>query len=96
MSRPVEHQRPKGNGPRSALADKDDASARKQDAERADLLVRMRAKVQGEAPDWTPGTVGEDVMTVHKVRDGKTLCGAVGEVDEWQRAVTCPACLSAE
>ncbi|MBL1098124.1 hypothetical protein [Streptomyces coffeae] len=46
--------------------------------------------------DWTPGTVGDDVMTVHKVRDGKPLCGASGEVDEWQRRVTCTACLSSE
>lgn len=49
-----------------------------------------------ETQEWTPGTVGDDVMTVHKVRDGKPLCGAVGRVDEWQRRVTCSACLSSE
>ncbi|MFY1676575.1 hypothetical protein [Streptomyces sp. WMMC905] len=42
------------------------------------------------------GTVGDDVMTVHKVRDGKPVCGAVGTVDEWQRRVTCSACLVGE
>lgn len=46
--------------------------------------------------DWTPGTVGDDVMTVHKVRCGKPLCGASGEADEWQRQVTCPECLTSE
>lgn len=40
------------------------------------------------------GTVGDDVMTVHRLTDGKPACGAVGKVDEWQRAVTCPDCLS--
>ncbi|GFH34034.1 hypothetical protein SCWH03_02390 [Streptomyces pacificus] len=44
----------------------------------------------------TGGTVGDDVMTVHKVRDGKPLCGAVGSVDVWQRRVTCSACLASE
>ncbi|MBO8186822.1 hypothetical protein [Streptomyces spirodelae] len=95
MSRPLDWQRPKGNGPRHALADKDDAGARKQSAERARLLAKMRRKIQG-ASDWVPGTVGDDVMTVHKVRDGTPLCGAVGEVDEWQRRVTCADCLDVQ
>ncbi|MGX9227864.1 hypothetical protein [Streptomyces sp. GSL17-113] len=47
-------------------------------------------------PDWTPGTVGDDVMTVHKIRDGEAVCGAAGNVDEWQRRVTCPACRAGE
>ncbi|MGY0056635.1 hypothetical protein ACWY4P_08740 [Streptomyces sp. LZ34] len=58
-------------------------------------LEQQRAKGI-EASDWTPGTVADDVMTVHKVRDGKPLCGTSGEVDEWQRTVTCTACLSSE
>ncbi|MBO8194418.1 hypothetical protein ITI46_22530 [Streptomyces oryzae] len=92
MSRPLDQRRAKGNGPRHALADKDDASARKQGAERAQLLAKMRRKVHG-ASDWVPGTVGDDVMTAHKVRDGTPLCGAVGAVDEAQRRVTCAECL---
>lgn len=44
--------------------------------------------------DWVPGTVGEDVMTVHRLRDGEPICGAVGEADYWQRRVTCSTCLS--
>lgn len=33
-------------------------------------------------------------MTVHKVREGKPICGTFGEVDYWQRRVTCSACLA--
>ncbi|MFF7421347.1 hypothetical protein [Streptomyces smyrnaeus] len=51
--------------------------------------------VQG-ASDWVPGTVGDDVTTVHKVRDGTPLCGAVGAMDEWQRRVTCADCLDGQ
>ncbi|QBZ73425.1 hypothetical protein SEA_HEATHER_55 [Streptomyces phage Heather] len=42
------------------------------------------------------GTVGDDLRTVHRLSDGKPACGAVGKVCEWQRAVTCPTCLSTE
>lgn len=59
-------------------------------------LEQQRPKGNSEPPDWIPGTVGDDVMTVHKVRDGRPVCGAVGKVDEWQRRVTCPACLNTE
>lgn len=45
---------------------------------------------------WVPGTVGSDVMTVHKVRDGVPVCGAAGTVAEWRRKVTCPGCLTSE
>lgn len=55
-----------------------------------------RRTAGNEPQDWTPGTAGDDVMTVHKVRDGKPLCGAKGAVDEWQRAVTCRFCLLAD
>lgn len=48
-----------------------------------------------EVTDWVPGTAGEDVMTVHKVCDGRPVCGATGEVAEWRRAISCPACLAA-
>lgn len=51
---------------------------------------------QRETQNWTPGTVGDDVMTVHKVWDGKPVCGESGKVDEWCRAVNCPECLAAE
>ncbi|MFI0864610.1 hypothetical protein ACH4RA_30940 [Streptomyces smyrnaeus] len=95
MSRPLDQRRAKGNGPGHTLADKDDANARKQGAERAQLLAKMRRKVQG-ASDWVPGTVGDDVMTVHKVCDGAQLCGAVGAMDEWQRRVTCADCLDGQ
>jgi hypothetical protein len=42
------------------------------------------------------GTVGDDVLTVHKLSEGKPVCGATGELTEWQRAVTCSACVAAE
>lgn len=42
------------------------------------------------------GTVGDNVMTVHRLREGRPVCGASGNVDEWQRRVTCPACLSSD
>ncbi|QKW51508.1 hypothetical protein [Streptomyces buecherae] len=51
------------------------------------------------------GTVGDDVLTVHRLRvldestgDRRALCGAGGpqsETDEWSRAVNCPDCLAA-
>jgi hypothetical protein len=56
----------------------------------------METAQRQTAQDWTPGTVGEDVMTVHKVRNGVPVCGAVGKVDEWQRRITCPACVANE
>ncbi|MBQ0828779.1 hypothetical protein [Streptomyces tagetis] len=42
------------------------------------------------------GTVGDDVLTVHRLSEAKPACGAAGEVAEWQRAVTCPECLDAD
>lgn len=54
------------------------------------------ALVGSVPPDWIAGTAGDDVMTVHKVRDGRPVCGATGEVDEWRRAITCTACLTTE
>ncbi|WP_330174194.1 hypothetical protein OG875_11940 [Streptomyces sp. NBC_01498] len=49
-----------------------------------------------------PGTVGDDVLTVHRLRvldhlTRQAVCGAGtpdGETDEWRRAVNCPACLA--
>jgi hypothetical protein len=49
-----------------------------------------------ERPVRESGTAGDDVMTVHALTDGKPACGATGEVVEWQRAVTCPTCLTDE
>lgn len=58
------------------------------------------------AERWTSGTVGDDVMTVHKVRTRHDehgavflwpVCGAAkkgNEVTEWIREVNCPACVS--
>lgn len=41
-------------------------------------------------------TVEEDVKTVHALDDdGTPVCGADGELTEWQRTVSCVACLSA-
>ncbi|TSB25290.1 hypothetical protein [Streptomyces benahoarensis] len=55
----------------------------------------------GELEAVGAGTVGDDVLTVHKlVRDGANLrsqCDAgkpKGQVDQWLRAVNCPACLA--
>ena len=42
------------------------------------------------------GTVGDDVLTVHKLIEGKPVCGASGQVTEWQRAATCPTCLETD
>ncbi|WP_405398479.1 hypothetical protein [Streptomyces microflavus] len=52
------------------------------------------------------GTVGENVLTVHKLRvlderagKRRAVCGAgtpKDETDEWARAVNCPACLGIE
>ena len=42
------------------------------------------------------GTVGDDVLTVHRLSAGKPVCGATGEVTEWQRTVTCPECLETD
>ncbi|MDT3397786.1 hypothetical protein RKE29_14230 [Streptomyces sp. B1866] len=41
---------------------------------------------------WTV-TVGEDLETVHQVRNGRPACGASGETTEWHRPVNCPRCL---
>ncbi|MFE9543646.1 hypothetical protein ACFYNE_19395 [Streptomyces sp. NPDC006639] len=39
-------------------------------------------------------TVGEDVKTVHALDDfGNPRCGVVGNLTEWQRSVSCGACL---
>jgi predicted sulfurtransferase len=41
-------------------------------------------------------TVGEDVKTVHALDGcGNPVCGAVGKLTEWQRTVSCGACLEA-
>lgn len=58
--------------------------------------------------DWVAGTVGEDVMTVHKLtgpytdyrraNELKSVCGAGRDSDQktvWMRAVNCPDCLAA-
>ena len=42
------------------------------------------------------GTVGDDVLTVHRLSEGKPVCGETGKVTEWQRAATCPACLETD
>ncbi|MCZ0980124.1 hypothetical protein O1L60_17285 [Streptomyces diastatochromogenes] len=52
------------------------------------------------------GTVGDAVLTVHKLRvlderagKRRAVCGAGkpnDETDEWARAVNCPACLDIE
>lgn len=42
------------------------------------------------------GTVGDDVLTVHKLSEGSPVCGATGKVTEWQRPATCPACLETD
>lgn len=57
-----------------------------------------------KARAWFPGTFGDDVMTVRWMRTepDETRCGAAvpqdagtKEVYRWQRAVSCPDCLSA-
>ncbi|MBB1252713.1 hypothetical protein H3146_04930 [Streptomyces sp. OF3] len=40
------------------------------------------------------GTVGDDVLTVHTLRDGRPFCGTSGDVVVWQRRVTCKACVA--
>jgi hypothetical protein len=55
-----------------------------------------------DATETVAGTVGEDVMTVHKLKvidrdTRRAVCGAgrpSDETDVWNRAVNCPACLS--
>lgn len=47
-----------------------------------------------ECADSVAGTVGEDVLTVHEIRDGKPKCGVPGDVTEWCRRVNCPDCLA--
>lgn len=58
-----------------------------------------------DEPGYVPATVGDDVMTLHKVRNGKPLCpveippyergDAAFPVVEWKyRHVTCPECLA--
>lgn len=52
--------------------------------------------VQGQSQQTTSataGTVGEDVKTVHDIRDGRPKCGAAGDVTEWLRRVNCDDCL---
>lgn len=94
MEGPWEQQRPKGNEPRNQLVEIVGRNAPRQKQERADT-GRTHTNVQdgGKSPDWTSGTVGDDVLTVHKVCDGKSDCGVTGKVDEWRRAINCPACL---
>lgn len=69
----------------------------------------MGAKARpNEMAEWAPGTVGEDVITVHRLigplddpgrtRELKSVCGdgeAGDEKDVWARAVNCPRCLAA-
>ncbi|NGO14923.1 hypothetical protein G5C60_46875 [Streptomyces sp. HC44] len=40
------------------------------------------------------GTAGENLLKVHRLRDGRPFCGARGEVTEWRRAVSCFDCLT--
>jgi len=40
------------------------------------------------------GTVGDDLRTVHRLSDGKPVCGVTGKVDQWQRKATCSDCLA--
>ena len=49
-----------------------------------------------DPPVQVGGTIGDDVMTVHALVDGKPKCGESGRVDQWQRAVTCPECVAAD
>ncbi|MEU9609573.1 hypothetical protein [Streptomyces sp. NPDC048057] len=42
------------------------------------------------------GTAGDDLLTVHLLKDGQPKCGAPGKVDQWQRTANCPACLASE
>ncbi|MGG2458346.1 hypothetical protein ACO0M4_00690 [Streptomyces sp. RGM 3693] len=57
-------------------------------------------RTTAHGPSGMAGTVGDDVITVHEiVQVGEALrtkCGDGGpddEVEEWLRAVNCPACL---
>ncbi|MFE2378305.1 hypothetical protein [Streptomyces sp. NPDC059398] len=47
MSRPLHVRKPKGSTKNNALCDKDDANTNKQHAQKADLLVRMRDRING-------------------------------------------------
>lgn len=49
-----------------------------------------------DPPVRVTGTIGDDVMTVHALVDGKPACGATGRVDQWQRAATCPTCVASD
>ncbi|MFI1828785.1 hypothetical protein ACH41E_20390 [Streptomyces sp. NPDC020412] len=42
------------------------------------------------------GTAGDDLLTVHLLKDGQPKCGAPGTVDQWQRTANCPDCLTSE
>lgn len=69
----------------------------------------MTTKTRPDAmTEWAAGTVGEDVLTVHKLtgplrderrsKELKSVCGAgkaSDEKDVWARAVNCPRCLVA-
>ena len=102
MARPMERIRPRGNAKGNSIARKDDENARRQASQRAELLERMRGKMtqrtKTQRPDWIPATFGDNVMDVHKVRNGLPLCGMdVSEKpEEWRRAVNCPGCLESE
>ncbi|MFI5757629.1 hypothetical protein [Streptomyces sp. NPDC051569] len=55
-------------------------------------------------PVTVAGTVGDEVLTVHKLRvldnhPRKAVCGAGhpgGVTEVWLRAVNCPACLATD
>ncbi|WP_446038847.1 hypothetical protein [Streptomyces sp. SID1121] len=57
-----------------------------------------------DATKIVAGTVGDDLLNVHKLRvlderakRRRAVCGAgqsKDETDEWDRAVNCPACLA--
>lgn len=39
-------------------------------------------EIMNPATAQMASTVGDDVMTVHRLTDGKPACGAIGKVDE--------------
>ncbi|MET9532639.1 hypothetical protein ABZY02_19090 [Streptomyces sp. NPDC006649] len=49
MSRPLHARKPKGSTKNNTLCDKDDANANKQQVQKADLLARMRDRIN-DAP----------------------------------------------
>lgn len=67
---------------------------------RPPLPIRPRSTPVTTEPDTQTvefnGTAGADVLTVHRLSDGQPVCGATGELTEWQRRVTCADCLTSE